>query len=281
MSATEHGTPPAHGTRARHTYDGCYCQGPGGCAEVHRRYQNRRARLIGYGQWEPYVDADPVRAHIRDLSQSGMGWKRTAEAAGVAPSTVCKLMFGSRGKPPSRRCRPETAAAILAVHLDPADGARVLAFGAQRRLQALVALGWSQSKLAARLGVLRSNSTALMTRTHLSAATVRAVHKLYDELWDQFPPEDTHRDKIAATRARKHAQKHRWAPPLAWDDDAIDDPNAQPEGVGFRRSRMHGVIEHGTEAGARAHQRAGETPCTECRGAATRAQADRRARKTA
>jgi hypothetical protein len=67
---------------------------------------------------------------------------------------------------------------------------------------------------------------------HVRAGTARAVCALYDELWDQPPPEGTHRDKIAASRARNRAAAHGWPPPLAWDDDTIDDPDVVPNPTG-------------------------------------------------
>lgn len=122
------------------------------------------------------------------------------------------------------------AEAILAVEptLDALPGGTVIdASGTRRRIQALVAIGWSQSKIAARLGWTPANLSALLRRDRTVAATARAVRDLYEELWDQAPPEDTHRDKIAAARARNHATKCGWLPPAAWDDDLIDIPDDQ------------------------------------------------------
>ena len=142
------------------------------------------------------------------------------------------------GRPPSRRIRPETERKILAVtaaeeSLSP--GALVDATGARRRLQALVALGYSQAVLAERLGQLRANFTGTMTRERLTAGTVRVVRALYDELWDKQPDESTHRTRISASRARNYAQARGWPVPLAWDEPEIDDQAAGPA-EGWRRS---------------------------------------------
>ena len=231
MSAREHGTracyvfgPDGGSDRSR----GCRC---GPCARANRAAENERTRLIAYGRWEPYVDAGPTREHLRALGEAGIGWRRAATLAGVSTGSVSKILYGGPGgRPPAQRVRPETEAAILAVYPAPAllaGRAPVDATGTRRRMQALVACGWSQARLAARLGVLPSNFGDVMyRRPTVTAATARAAERIYDELWDKAPPESAHREKIAASRARRYAAARGWAPPLAWDN--IDDPQALP-----------------------------------------------------
>ena len=107
------------------------------------------------------------------------------------------------------------------------------ACGTQRRLQALMALGWSLVELGGCLGRTRSGMTDLLRQVdHVQWATHTAVRALYDELWGTRPPEDTADQRRAATRARRRAQREGWAPPLAWDDGTgphgIDNPKARP-----------------------------------------------------
>jgi len=230
-------TAAGHGTRA------CYvrgCRRPE-CRYANRAYAARTARLKLYGRWDPYTDAGPVREHIRALSAAGIGWRRAAALAGVPTGVVSKLLYGgSAGRPPTRRVRHRTAARLLAITpAGAALGARTLtgATGTRRRLQALVARGWSQSALARQLGMVPSNVGTLMTRQQVTVATARLVLALYDELWDTPPPEDTRRGRAAASRARNHAAARGWPPPAAWDDDAIDDPAASPA-PGWQRRRL-------------------------------------------
>lgn len=221
-------TGPEHGTRKAYVA-GCHC---GPCTRANREAENHRTRMIAYGTWQPYVDAEPARQHVRLLGSHGVGWKRAANLAGISSGAMSKLLYGGPGgRPPSRRIRPETAAAILAVRPDLAalgSGSAVDATGTRRRLQGLVAIGWAQARLASRLGMLPSNFGDVMNREHVTAATARAVADLYDELWDKPPAGDGHREKISASRARNYARKHGWPVPAAWDDDAIDDPDAMP-----------------------------------------------------
>lgn len=225
-----------HGTYACYVLDFCRCEP---CASANRVYENSRVRQQAYGRWNGLVDAEPARQHIRSLMAQGMGLKRIVAVSDISHGQLWKLMYGKRkrlksGKPskrrtPSKRIRPETERRILAVQLDLAGGARVDSIGAARRIQALAALGWSLSKIAARLGILRSNFTNLAHgRTDITVAHDKAVRALYDEWSMQLPPQETHRDKIAASRARNYARALGWLPPLAWDDDALDDPESAP-----------------------------------------------------
>lgn len=233
-----------HGTYARYKLDGCRCYP---CAGAASDYRANRERAIAYGTWQPFVDAEPVRRHIRALQSCGMGLRRIAEAAGVDRKRLQVVLTGrpERGTPPQKRIRPAIAAAILAIQptLDLLGDRTVIdATGTRRRLQALVATGWSISKLADRLGWTPANLARLIKSERTIVATARAVRALYDELWNHAPPEDTHRDRIAASRARNYARANGWVPPLAWDDDRIDDPDARPD-LGAETSRTDALAE--------------------------------------
>lgn len=211
-----------HGTKAKYVVEGCRCEP---CRQACRDYERWRRRQIAYGR-TPYVDAEPVRAHLHALSRQGLGWMRAARLAGVPESTVCRLLYGGGARGPSKRVRRRTAAALLAVtaeleHLGAT--VHVPAAGPRRRLQALVALGWPQAQIARRMGVNPANlgKTLHGTTDRVNASTARAARTLYDELWDRSPARPDGRALAAARR-------HGWVPPLAWDDDTIDDPAARP-----------------------------------------------------
>jgi hypothetical protein len=55
--------------------------------------------------------------------------------------------------------------------------------------------------------------------------THEAVAAAYDALSMKLPP-----DTGISRQVRAHAERRGWAPPLAWDDDTIDDPDAVPLG---------------------------------------------------
>jgi hypothetical protein len=59
---------------------------------------------------------------------------------------------------------------------------------------------------------------------------------VYDELWNQAPPQETKQQRGAISRARGYARARGWLGPLAWDDDLIDLPPADLEAELARRA---------------------------------------------
>lgn len=222
-----------HGTYACYTLDACRCAP---CSAATSAYNRRTAREQGYGRWENLVDAEPVRQHIRSLQQMGLGLKRIEDLAGLSAGQMGKLVYGAlradgTRRPPAARVSKTTARRVLAVRFSPdliAAGALVDSTGSRRRVQALVAVGWSQSKIAERLGMSGANLWQTLRRPTVTARRARAITALYDELWNAAPPAGTPWDKVAIARAKRTAAQHGYLPPLAWDDDTIDDPDTQP-----------------------------------------------------
>jgi hypothetical protein len=223
-----HGAQHVHGTYVCYVIDLCRCRP---CRDANRAYVAGLTRRTMYGH-AAYVDAGPARTHIVALTASGMGLKRIVAVSDISQGLLWKLIYGKRRpdgtRTPSKRIRPATETAILAITLDLADGARVDSTGTTRRIRALVAIGWSQSKIAARLGVTPANFTALTHgRTQVTTARAKAVVDLYDELWNTAPPQAGHRDKIAYSRSIRYAALAGWVVPMAWDDETIDDPKVR------------------------------------------------------
>ena len=195
----------------------------------HSHYETMRSRQKAYGRWDSlYVDAEPARQHVLALKAAGMGDRRIAELAGVARNNVRDLLTGRRDRSPAQTLLRRNADKIMSVTADPAPGAHVDACGTIRRLRALVAIGHTQTALCSRLGVTPGNGCQLFRgeRTWVTAATATKVADLYNQLAMTPGP---------SGRARRHAHTRGWAPPLAWDDDLIDNPNAQPD-LGEKRS---------------------------------------------
>lgn len=223
MSARE------HGTYVKYKLDYCRCYQCGYAASA---YNDNRNRAIAYGTWQPYVDAAPVREHVRALMEFGIGWRRIAELADVPSGVMTKLLYGcqQRNMGPSKQVRPKTATALLGVEPTMANLSPVVsvdATGTRRRVQALVAAGWPMTRIAARLDMRPGNFTATLKRPQVIVRTVRLTQAVYDELWNQ-DPRGHGVDNQAYSRAVNHAAARGWAPVGAWDDDTIDDPAAQP-----------------------------------------------------
>lgn len=262
MSARE------HGTYVKYKLDACRCYP---CCFADSEYRRNRERAIAYGTWQPYVDAEPVRVHVRSLMQFGIGWKRIAALSGVPTGVLTKLLYGhpQRNMPPSKQMRPKNAAALLAVEpiLKNLGAATAIdGTGTRRRLQALVANGWPQAQLANRLGMLPGNFGGVLTREQVTVKTARAVTAIYDELWRADPADQgVHLQGIS--RARNQAKASQWAPVGAWDDDTIDDPAAAPDWTGHC----------GTPEGYRAHRSLGTAACQPCKDARAARQRERAA----
>lgn len=217
---------PAHGTRSRYSAHCCRCRS---CRAAHSEYERNRSRQKAYGTWEPYVDADPVRAHVRGLMAKGLGWRRIADLAGLPRATMNRLLYGQPGKrSPSSRVRKNTANRLLAVRFSQellADCALTDATGTWRRIQALVAIGWPKVHIARALGY--KGQGLQLHEDLVLVSTARKVAELYEALWSADPVAHGVSARQAA-RARHHAADRGWAPPMAWDDDAIDDPDSTP-----------------------------------------------------
>jgi hypothetical protein len=195
---------------------------------LHRDYARSRARRIAYGHWEPWADAGPVREHVLALRRSGASYQAIGEAAGVSPMTVHYLLNGCRSgrRPVPTRISSEMARRLLAVPSGGINGQTCDACGSRRRLRALVALGHSATSLAAELGMSPPRVRRLLAGHTQSVGLplYTRVCDLYRRMWDQLPRERTGRERAIANAARNRARAANWLPPMALDDDRIDDP---------------------------------------------------------
>jgi len=211
----------------------CYKRHLCGCDDCRanaRQYADRVRRMKAYGRWvDPFTDAAPVREHIIYLRSCGMGWKRIADTAGVAPAVVSRLLYGEsnegrRGQA-VKRIRVETAEAIMALEATIAvtpDTCLVDARSTRRRLQALGCNGWSQSRIGTMLGRTPSRFNAVVHSHLVTAKTHREVAALFEQLWNVQAPNVTWREQNSYARTTRYAREHGWLPALAWDDIDTD-----------------------------------------------------------
>ncbi len=216
-------TDPRHGTVAGRVA-GCDCFH---CRAAVSRWRTNRAHHIKQGTWQPWADAEPVRQHLKTLSDYGIGWEQVVALTGLPSANVSRILYRSGDRPPLTRISTKTADRILAVQPcfdNLADSAIVDHIGAVRRLRALVAIGWPMATLGGMLPV-HPHTVRLLARNGGSCTVklVRAVIDLYSRMCMTLPP-----PTMATRRARNMAAQWGWAPPLAWDDDTIDDPDAEP-----------------------------------------------------
>lgn len=195
------------------------------------------------------VNCAPAAARLRKLHRSGLvgvsgrdqAWRRLARwrAAGWSPRTVRAMtglaistirhLFLSIDAGQRIPIQQTTVNAILASDGRPTGTGRVPAIGSTRRVQALGVTGWSARDLRDRAGIAVKTTQALRRGIHpdITADTANKVAAAYDELWDVPGP--------SGARASTVARNAGWAPPMAWDDDTMDDPEATPDSTAARR----------------------------------------------
>jgi hypothetical protein len=114
------------------------------------------------------------------------------------------------------------------------------AWGTTRRLQALASRGWSPQAIQAATGIPAGKITAAIGDHHAAGPGLdHQVAAAYQLRWNRPPPRATPRERALADAARAEAERHGWAPPMAWDDDQIDLPLGRPA-VGWKRVRLTG-----------------------------------------
>lgn len=187
-----------------------------GYCSRHYRYRLHTGR---YG----YRDATAARAHVAQLRKLGWTWEAIAKTAGLSTWVAHNLHRGT-----TRRLLAESESALLRVPLVSFESHRgVPSIGSRRRVQALAWMGWPNHEIARRIGCSPRSLPTLLARGRLSTRLAQRIGKVYDEL--STIPGPSH---IAAGKARQLG----FAPPLAWDDETIDDRRARPRGIARGRA---------------------------------------------
>lgn len=149
------------------------------------------------------------------------GWTPTAIASATGmPLPAVHSLVSPRA---ADRTIGRVRARQLVNHGWPTQG-HIGATGAARRLRALAVMGWPAGEVAARAGVAETSVRAIRIgeRATIPVGVHDAIAAVYDALSMTAGP--SKRSTSIALR------RHGWAPPLAWDDDDIDDPAATPRG---------------------------------------------------
>ena len=222
--------PPDHahaGSCSCYIRHGCRCEA---CRAENTQRNRRYRRLRAYGRSGDLVAMAPVREHLLQLIDAGMGYSQIAHVAGVAVTGVRVAIYGRRdtgaryGEIP-RRIERRKAERLLAVTHDVrnlAGGTRISAGGSARRLQALMCLGWGPLQLADRLEMSRANLSRLMAAEHVTVRTHLKVKAVYDQWWNQLPPREAGSTGSAVEATRQMARERGWVSPLGWDDIDTD-----------------------------------------------------------
>ncbi|MER5653483.1 hypothetical protein ABT076_10755 [Streptomyces sp. NPDC002131] len=217
---------PPHGSLSRHKHHKCKCDI---CRDGYRAYQRSRYRRQGYGTWEPFVDAEPIREHLLSLRAKGVGFTQVAEVAGLHAATVGGFLYAlAAGRPRKERATREIAEKILSVTLDQCTQHVVDATGTRRRLQALARIGWPMKSLGPHIAVNPATVCRLTLQERVSGTTAKAVADCFERLRNERP-EDHGITPGIARRIRNRAVADGWPDPTWWEDmGGIDDPAFDP-----------------------------------------------------
>jgi hypothetical protein len=215
----------------------------------------RPARWGGYCSWHHFstvqqrgtVDQVPVavltrlRRHIHALLAAGVSEAQIALDAGLNRKTIQWVSSGraEAGTPPGYRIGAGHAARILGLtvprtlHDGIRDAEPVPSIGTVRRLRALVAAGHPATAIAHCLELPLDVVDHLLggAAATVTAGVARAAAALFGGL--QMTPG-------ASEQARRIGKSRGWAPPLAWDEDLLDETTARPD---FGSRKRAGFVE--------------------------------------
>ncbi|SDL15170.1 hypothetical protein SAMN05428985_11074 [Nocardioides sp. YR527] len=97
---------------------------------------------------------------------------------------------------------------------------KVSTLGARRRIEALQAIGWTNTQIAEAAGFNdRQGLQYAKYHDQITVPTFERIATAYERLSMRVPP-----DSFGKSRAMAAARKNGWVPPLAWDD--IDNDEA-------------------------------------------------------
>lgn len=225
-----------HGTRDAYLTDKCRCTP---CQTAYRAIINHGRRMEAYGRStkDRFVDASPARKHVDALMGRGWTVDRIAKDAGVGRNTICRLIYGepAKGTGPTATMKSSTSQKLLKFSPEEsrergAGTARELvnSIGTIRRIQSLMACGYSMTLIAKEAGTSKRAVSKIMQSEKVRSTTAESFKSVYDKVWNIAPPQRTSAEKKGYTLAKKMAAQNHWVPPMAWDDDEIDDPSAKP-----------------------------------------------------
>lgn len=126
------------------------------------------------------------------------------------------------------RCDP-CKAAHAARRRETYQPRAVPVLGSQRRVLALASVGWTWVRIGAEAGLSAESvrEIAVAQRPHVWRATADKLAAAFERMGAWPRPELT-LDSPEVMHAA-HARALGGVPPLCWDDDALDDPDGQPD----------------------------------------------------
>ena len=160
------------------------------------------------------VDTAPVLAHRQKLRLKGWPDDRIAREARIHRDVHRRVITGELTTLPREAVDRYLALPVVWVR----SKLSIPFVGTARRLSALAWQGWSSAEVARQLGLHEATFVNARRRGVISARIAAAVDDFYRSRAYQPGPDPSY-----ARRARQRGA----IPAAAWDDDTIDDPDAQ------------------------------------------------------
>lgn len=216
-----------HGTEAgneQHARDGEPACEP--CREAKRAASRRRDKRkamgyryqmpVGHELYDELILAREQGARLADIA----GW------AGLAESQVWRIIRGGPEQIVLARTWERLNSAIIRQAITPV--------GITRRIQALMRLGYSTTRIATEAGCHHDTIRDARDepRAYLAAWVRTGIADAYDRLSMTPATGETKQFKAGVSRTRNRAIRCNYLPPLAWTN--IDDPNDVPDFEAWR-----------------------------------------------
>lgn len=204
--------PTEHGTTGYYQYWGCKCDP---CRKAMAQYRKRLDFEVDHGQ-SRRVPVTEVRPHLQRLIGDG------GSVMSIARATNGKVSCAQTGRILRGDCQyvlRSTAEALWAVPVARADHVQVPAIGLHRRVRALHAIGYTKDEIGEAMGVTGSFVCELAAAPTVKAKNMARIVAAYEQL-SSTPG--------ASELQRWRAIREGWAPPMAWEDQDLDDPDAKP-----------------------------------------------------
>lgn len=164
-----------------------------------------------------YIEATPVREHLLSLRECGFGSPRLATLSGLPKLTIERIRDGK-----VKRVLRRVAEPIM--EIEPhmlAAGALTSPVGSMRRLQSLIRIGYNIEWISAEINRDAKTLARISTgkASNVTVDVARDIRSLFGRLQMTEGP---------CPRARIRAERAGWSMPLGWDEDEMDDPDAEP-----------------------------------------------------
>lgn len=201
-----------------------------------RRSDKRKKAMRDMGR--PYNvlphELEQARRKLVDFHSRGMGY---ADMDKQVPGPSVRHILGDVANGRRGTVRRSTYEMIMGLRFELADdgairgGAPMDSTGTVRRIQALRALGFPENWLSSYGGFSAPQNIRWRAGLRIFRSQRDRVAEMYAKLHDR-KPEEFGIPAPALARVRTINRKHNFPGPGCWDDETIDDPDADPEWTG-------------------------------------------------